>query len=146
MLKLGTVFSGIGAVEHALERLNIPYEIQFACDNGERKLKAKYEEIEEITKGMNNSERNAYITQFYNQTGVNYVEQTYKANFQIPDERFFQDAKLLDGTEFCGNVDLFVGGSPCQSFSVMGRSYVALGWMSPAECSCFYQDLEQSVI
>ena len=114
MLKLGTVFSGIGAVEHALERLNIPYEIQFACDNGERKLKAKYEEIEEITKGMNNSERNAYITQFYNQTGVNYVEQTYKANFQIPDERFFQDAKLLDGTEFCGNVDLFVGGSPCQ--------------------------------
>lgn len=121
MLKLGTVFSGIGAVEHALERLNIPYEIQFACDNGERKLKAKYEEIEEITKGMNNSERNAYITQFYNQTGVNYVEQTYKANFQIPDERFFQDAKLLDGTEFCGNVDLFVGGSPCQSFSVMGK-------------------------
>ena len=121
MLKLGTVFSGIGAVEHALERLNIPYEIQFACDNGERKLKAKYEEIEEITKGMNNSERNAYITQLYNQTGVNYVEQTYKANFQIPDERFFQDAKLLDGTEFCGNVDLFVGGSPCQSFSVMGK-------------------------
>ena len=112
---------GIGAVEHALERLNIPYEIQFACDNGERKLKAKYEEIEEITKGMNNSERNAYITQLYNQTGVNYVEQTYKANFQIPDERFFQDAKLLDGTEFCGNVDLFVGGSPCQSFSVMGK-------------------------
>ena len=40
MLRLGTVFSGIGAVEHALERLNIPYEIQFACDNGERKLKA----------------------------------------------------------------------------------------------------------
>ena len=48
MLRLGTVFSGIGAVEHALEKLNIPYEIQFACDNGERKLKAKYEEIEEI--------------------------------------------------------------------------------------------------
>ena len=26
------------------------------------------------------------------------------------------------------------------------RSYVALGWMFPAECSCFYQKLEQSVI
>lgn len=121
MLRLGTVFSGIGAVEHALEKLNIPYEIQFACDNGERKLKVKYEEIEEITKGMTNSERNAYVTQLYNQTGVNYVEQTYKANFQIPDEHFFQDAKLLDGTEFNGEVDLFVGGSPCQSFSVMGK-------------------------
>lgn len=34
LLKLGTVFSGIGAIEHALERMNIPYEISFACDNG----------------------------------------------------------------------------------------------------------------
>ena len=42
MLKLGTVFSGIGAVEHALERLGIQYEIEFACDNGERKLKTSY--------------------------------------------------------------------------------------------------------
>ena len=44
MLKLERVSLVCGAVEHALERLNIPYEIQFACDNGERKLKAKYEE------------------------------------------------------------------------------------------------------
>jgi len=35
MLKLGTVFSGIGSVEHALERLNVPYELKFACDNGD---------------------------------------------------------------------------------------------------------------
>lgn len=42
MLKLGTVFSGIGAVEHALDRLKIPYEIEFACDNGERRLKTSY--------------------------------------------------------------------------------------------------------
>ena len=121
MLRLGTVFSGIGAVEHALDKLNIPYEIKFACDNGERKLKAKYEDIEEATRGMGNVERNAYIAELYNETGVNYVEQTYKANFSIQDERFFQDAKLLDGTEFTDEVDLFVGGSPCQSFSVMGK-------------------------
>ena len=35
MIKLATVFSGIGAVEHALDRLKLPYEIVFACDNGE---------------------------------------------------------------------------------------------------------------
>ena len=35
MLKLATVFSGIGAVEHALKRMSIPYEIVFACDNGD---------------------------------------------------------------------------------------------------------------
>jgi DNA (cytosine-5)-methyltransferase 1 len=34
MLKLATVFSGIGAIEHALERLGIPYQCVFACDNG----------------------------------------------------------------------------------------------------------------
>lgn len=35
MLKVGTVFSGIGAVEHALERMGIDFEIEFACDNGD---------------------------------------------------------------------------------------------------------------
>lgn len=41
MLKVGTVFSGIGAVEHALERLNIPFEIEFACDNGDVDILSK---------------------------------------------------------------------------------------------------------
>lgn len=35
MLKVGTVFSGIGSIEHALERLNVPFDIKFACDNGD---------------------------------------------------------------------------------------------------------------
>ena len=35
MLKLATVFSGIGAIEHALDRMGIPHEIVFACDNGD---------------------------------------------------------------------------------------------------------------
>ena len=39
------MFSGIGAIEHAIERLNIPYEIVFASDNGEIELKQTEEEI-----------------------------------------------------------------------------------------------------
>ena len=35
MIKLATVFSGIGAVEHALNRMDIDTEIVFACDNGD---------------------------------------------------------------------------------------------------------------
>ena len=35
MLRVGTVFSGIGAIEHALKRMNIEHEIAFACDNGD---------------------------------------------------------------------------------------------------------------
>lgn len=34
LLKVATVFSGIGSIEHALQRANIPHEIKFACDNG----------------------------------------------------------------------------------------------------------------
>ena len=41
MLKLATVFSGIGAIEHALERLGIDYKIEFACDNGEVDILSK---------------------------------------------------------------------------------------------------------
>lgn len=50
MLKLATIFSGIGANEHALDKLNIPHEIIFACDNGERRIKTSYEDIEQATK------------------------------------------------------------------------------------------------
>ena len=32
ILTIGTLFSGIGAFEHALERLNIHHKIIFACD------------------------------------------------------------------------------------------------------------------
>jgi DNA (cytosine-5)-methyltransferase 1 len=41
MIKLATVFSGIGAIEHALYRMGIENEIVFACDNGDLDIFAK---------------------------------------------------------------------------------------------------------
>ena len=38
MLKVATVFSGIGAIEFALKRMNIEHEVVFACDNVEREV------------------------------------------------------------------------------------------------------------
>ena len=35
MIKLATVFSGIGAIEHALDRMGLQHQIVFACDNGD---------------------------------------------------------------------------------------------------------------
>lgn len=35
MLRLATVFSGIGAIEHTLKRMGIEHEIVFASDNGD---------------------------------------------------------------------------------------------------------------
>lgn len=136
MINIATVFSGIGAVEHALERLNIPHHIEFACDNGERVLKSDYETMIEETRNMNNVERNHYITKKYDEeTGINFVEQSYKANYSIADDCFFQDVKLLNGNEYKGKIDLFVGGSPCQSFSVMGKR----GGLEEARGTLFYE-------
>ena len=41
MIKLATVFSGIGAIEHALQRMNIDNKIVFACDNGDVEILTK---------------------------------------------------------------------------------------------------------
>ena len=38
-IRLGTLFSGIGAIEQTLLRMGIPHSIVFACDNGENDLK-----------------------------------------------------------------------------------------------------------
>ena len=45
MIRIATVFSGIGAAEQALQQLGVAHEIVFACDNGERYLKQSFEEI-----------------------------------------------------------------------------------------------------
>ncbi len=50
-MKLATVFSGIGAIEQALHRLGINYEIVFACDNGDVELNLlEGQELEEYIK------------------------------------------------------------------------------------------------
>ena len=37
-IRLATVFSGIGAIEHALDRMNLNHKIIFACDNGDLEI------------------------------------------------------------------------------------------------------------
>lgn len=83
-LRVATVFSGIGAIEQALERCNIPYEIVFACDNDK------------------------------------FVKESYFANYDIDERKWFNDITEFRGCDF-KNVDLIVGGSPCQSFSSVGK-------------------------
>lgn len=43
-LKLTTIFSGIGAIEQALIRNKTPYDIVFACDNGDIEVDYNHEE------------------------------------------------------------------------------------------------------
>lgn len=138
MIKLATVFSGIGAVEQALLRMGQEYSTVFACDNGERMIDVEYEKEFDHVKSLNSiKEKREYVEKLYqeNTRKTNFVKQSYLANYEIEDDNFFEDVKLLDGTDFKGKVDLFVGGSPCQSFSVIG----AKGGFNDTRGTLFYE-------
>ena len=123
MIKLATIFSGIGSIEWALKRMNIDYKIIFACDNGDIELKDINEE--EIRKKMFSlktlkEQREYERSLFLQNKKTNFVKSTYFANYDIDEKNFHYDVRFLDGRKYKGKVDLFVGGSPCQAFSIMG--------------------------
>ena len=51
----------------------------------------------------------------------NNVRKSYMANYDIDDERFHWNVSFLEGAPYRDKVDLLVGGSPCQSFSLVGK-------------------------
>jgi len=84
-IKVATVFSGIGAFEHALDRMNINHKIVFACDIDD------------------------------------YCKKTYFANYKIKENQWYKDIFDIDGKKYRNKIDILVGGSPCQSFSMVGK-------------------------
>lgn len=197
-IKVGTLFSGIGAFEHALKQLKIGHQIQFACDNGERELPLRYadlftliegmddkriyeycekyigcigvkkefrkletdllyqlahsanvnlnapvvlvykkmgrkspvkhrlilthDQILALTPNMTTKEREQYVNGLYENMGEhNFVKDAYFANYDITEEHWHEDIRFFDANEYRGNLDIMVGGSPCQSFSNYGK-------------------------
>lgn len=121
-LRIGTLFSGIGAFEQALEILNVPHTIEFACDNGGILLedimsKSEKETLELIS---DSQEKLEYVEKMYKKARKNnFVKQSYLANYNIPEENFYHDVRFV-GSHIGKKIDILVGGSPCQSFSVAG--------------------------
>lgn len=161
MIRLGTVFSGIGAIEQALLRLGLEHTIVFGCDNGDMELKLlpkqhqkRYDALRKLYKNnrINPTEqaeldkyeaeeatlienikaytfalpskdsKRRYVESLYDRFSnqKNYVKQSYFANYNIDPSDFFIDIRFFDGSDYKGEVDLLVGGSPCQSFSTVG--------------------------
>lgn len=123
LLKVATVFSGIGAFEFALKRLGIKHQIVFACDNGEREIEYPKDIINEVRKIKTIDDKQKFAENLYSSKTrkTNFVKKSYLANYDCRPNRFFEDIKLIDGTDFKNQVDIFVGGSPCQSFSSVGQ-------------------------
>ena len=84
MIKVATLFSGIGTPEQSLKHLQVEHETIFAC---------------EIDK---------------------FARTTYLANNQEP-KTFYDDVYNIDGNKYKNQIDILIGGSPCQSFSIAGK-------------------------
>ena len=66
--------------------------------------------------------RKGYIDSLYNGLeSRNKVKKSYMENYKINEDNFHWNVAFLDGRQYEGQVDLFVGGSPCQSFSLVGK-------------------------
>ena len=98
-IRVGTLFSGIGAIEHALERLKLNKQIVFACDNDPA------------------------------------VKKSYFENYNISDKHWHDDICELNAKKYKYKIDLLVGGSPCQSFSMVGKR----GGLEDTRGTLFYE-------
>lgn len=84
MIRVATLFSGVGTPEQSLKHLKVEHETVFAC---------------EIDK---------------------YARTTYLANNQ-ESKTFYDDVYNIDGNIYKDQIDILIGGSPCQSFSIAGK-------------------------
>lgn len=68
------------------------------------------------------SEKKKYVDELYAaKKAQNKVKVSYMANYNLEEEHFHWNVSFLDGKQYENQVDLFVGGSPCQSFSLVGK-------------------------
>ncbi len=66
--------------------------------------------------------RKQFVDSLYcGQEARNKVKQSYLANYTVDENDYHWNVAFLNGKQYEGKVDLFVGGSPCQSFSLVGK-------------------------
>ena len=50
-----------------------------------------------------------------------FARQSYLANHEIDETKFYRDVTELDARPYAGKIDILIGGSPCQDFSIAGQ-------------------------
>lgn len=77
---------------------------------------------EKLNKMDNYDDKKEFIDSLYkSKESQNKVKKSYMSNYDIDERHFYWNVSFLDGNEYTDKVDLFVGGSPCQSFSLVGK-------------------------
>ena len=76
--------------------------------------------IDIITRHMSHSERECFVSNLFDEKGRNYIKDAFFANHDIKEENWHTDIRYMDASPYKGQVDLYVGGSPCCSFSKSG--------------------------
>lgn len=118
------------------------YESHFKCFNEKSSVKELNSNLSEIIDTINmllerlatveilddlsniddSFKKKEYVDNLYKpKKKSNFVLQSYLANYDIKEEHFHWNASFLDGAQYKDQIDLFVGGSPCQSFSMVGK-------------------------
>ena len=78
--------------------------------------------LNEINKLDSYSKKKRYADDLYKgNENRNKVKISYMANYKCSKKDFHWDVTFIDGHQYRNEVDLFVGGSPCQSFSTLGK-------------------------
>ncbi len=82
----------------------------------------------EICSMQSKIEKKRFADRLYaeNSRQRNFVKTAYMANYgdKLSEDDFHLDIRFLDGTDYRdSNIDLLVGGSPCQAFSDVGAKY-----------------------
>lgn len=127
-------------IDWASEKSNLNSFYKYLEENNGKKLIRKtqdlaqrtsqlYEKINYLgiqkrleTMGEDWDARKEYVDSLY--SGLekrNKVKQSYMANYDVEEKDFHWNVCFLDGKQYADNIDLFVGGSPCQSFSLVGK-------------------------
>ena len=79
--------------------------------------------LNEIKEIKSYSEKKEYVDNLYrDNVKRNKVKISYMANYECDEEHFHWDVTFIDGYQYRNKIDLFVGGSPCQSFSSLGKN------------------------
>lgn len=78
--------------------------------------------LKKLSKIKGYDKKKAFVDELYkDKEKQNQVKKSYLANYDLSERHFHWNVSFLDGNEYKDKVDLFVGGSPCQSFSLVGK-------------------------